>query len=308
MAPRGTPSTDQRSRPLPTLAGLAALALLAGCGATAETPAPRPTMPTVALLSDFGNKDSYVAEMKGALLSVQPEVNLVDLSHEIEPFNVSQGAYLIDQMASAFPRGTVLVGVVDPGTGSKHDPILIETDAGKYYLGPNNGIFSIVIAREGLANAWKLNNADFFPPEAMGSTFHGRDVFAPAAGHLVSGVAPDELGEAITTRELELPGVLQPAKAGSHIIADVIHIDRFGNVLTSLPKGFTPLLQEGKLANITVNKQKHTTPVAVSFADMEKDRLFLIFGSSGVLEIARKEGSAAEMLQAKVGDKVTIQP
>lgn len=285
-----------------------ALALLPGCLEEKVPDSPNTAMPTVALLSDFGQKDSYVAEMKGALLSVNPAVNIVDLSHDIEPFNIAQGAYLIDQMAKSFPQGTVFVGVVDPGAGQTHEPVLIQTKEGKFYLGPDNGIFSLVVQRERFHKAWKLNNTKYFEPESMNSSFHGRDIFAPAAGHLVKGVPAAELGEPLNLNDLELPGILQPTMAGANIITEVIHIDRFGNVLLNLPKGFTPLLQEGKLAQITVNKQKHATPLVANFSDLKPGRLFLLYGSQGVLEIAQNQGSAAETLKVKVGDKVTIRP
>lgn len=299
------PCCLRQTLPLVLLAGMLGLS---ACSEKRPDPLNRTAMPTVALLSDFGWKDSYVAEMKGALLSVNPAVNLVDLSHDIDPYNVAQAAYLIDQMAKTFPPGTVFVGVVDPGAGTTHTPLLLQTGAGKFYLGPDNGIFTLVLQREGFHQAWKLNNSAYFSPASMASTFHGRDVFAPAAGHLVNGVAPGQLGDALNRSDLSLPGILQPILAGANIIAEVIHIDRFGNVLTNLPRGFTPLLQEGKLAQITVNKQKHTTPLVKTFSDVKPGRLFLLYGSQGVLEIAQNQGSAAETLKAKVGDKVTIKP
>ena len=287
---------------------IAALVLIGVSGCRQPVKINPQQSPTIALLSDFGENDSYVAEMKGAILSVNPAINIVDLTHSIEPFNIKEAAYLVDRMAASFPAGTVFVGVVDPGVGSSRLPILVQTKEGKFYIGPDNGIFGLVISREGFNAAWQLTNAKYFNPKASSETFHGRDIFSPAAAHLVSGIAPEDLGRPISRGDLTLPPITSPTIAGANIVAEVLHLDRFGNVLTNIPEGFTPLLKQGKLARVTINKKTFTAPLVKTFSDVDEGRLVLLYGGQGVLEIAKNKGSASEELKAKVGDRITIRP
>lgn len=268
--------------------------------------------PTVALLTDYGLRDSYVAEMKGAMLSVNPRLNLVDLSHEIAPYNITEAAYILRNAAREFPAGTVFVAVVDPGVGTDRNSIILQTDQGKYYVGPDNGLFGMLIKSEGFGRAWKLNNTDYFRPGPISDTFHGRDIYGPVAAHLVSGVSPDEMGEPISSSSLVTNNALTPSAAGAIVTATVLHIDRFGNVITNIPKAFSQHLEFDKLVRLSIGdskkKKDFSAPLVKTFADVKKGQLALIYGGEGLLEVAVNQGSAAEKLKVQPGDQITLRP
>jgi hypothetical protein len=288
---------------------MAVLVLLAGC--KEETPIVKDS-PTVCLLTDYGLKDAYVPAMKGAMLAVNPRLHLVDLTHEIEPYNVPQAAYLLRNAAREFPPGSVFVCVVDPGVGTKRRPILLQTEGGKYFIGPDNGLFSLVIRNEGFANAWEITNSKYFRPGDVSETFHGRDIFGPVAAHLVSGTPPDEIGQKIKKSDLKFLDTALPTASGPNIVATVLHVDRFGNVITNVPRGFSeifdpagePLLRlyvgEGK------QRREFAAPLVKTFADLKKGRMGTLFGSEGLLEIIVNQGSANEQLKIRPGDVITI--
>jgi S-adenosylmethionine hydrolase len=148
--------------------------------------------PVIGLFTDYGWDDPYVAQLKGVILTINPNARLLDLTHTVTPFNVTEGAYLLDQCAEEFPAGTIFVAVVDPQVGTDRDPILLETAKGKFFVGPDNGLFTQVLAHEGFSKAWKLDKPEFFRAGDVSRTFHGRDIFGPVAAHLAAGTDPEK--------------------------------------------------------------------------------------------------------------------
>ena len=288
--------------------GLIILALLTMIGLTAATPARAASPPVIALLTDYGNQDPYVSQLKGVILTINPDARILDLTHEISPFNIAEGAYLLDQCSAEFPAGTIFVGVVDPQVGTERDAVLLETKRGTFFVGPDNGLFTQVVDHQGILNAWKLDKPQYFRPGATSHTFHGRDVFGPIAAHLAAGVDPDKLGTPIKTFTM-LP-VKEPTFANGTISVGVLHIDRYGNIILNLDRDSEAAgkLKEGNLVKISFGKQTASGPLMKAYGDIEKGRLILLYGGNNLLEIAMNQGSAAKELKIQPGDIIFLKP
>lgn len=294
--------------------GLAAILLaMNGCTPAANyAPAkPAPSQPIIALFTDYGWEDPYVAQLKGVIIAIDPSARLLDLTHTISPFNVAEGSYLLDQSAQEFPAGTIFVAVVDPQVGTDRAPILLETAKEKFYVGPDNGLFSHVIDREGFLKAWKLDKPEYFRPGAVSYTFHGRDIFGPIAAHLASGIDPEKLGSEIdAATSLVLLPDKAPSISSNTLSVEVEHIDRYGNVILNLrdDSDLATRLKEGNLVKIAVAKENYSAPLVKAYGDIDKGRLILLYGSSGLLEIAMNQGSAARQLKVQPGDVIYLKP
>jgi S-adenosylmethionine hydrolase len=264
--------------------------------------------PLIGLFTDYGWDDPYVAQVKGVILTINPSARLLDVTHSVAPFNIIEGAYLLDQCAEEFPAGTIFVAVVDPQVGTERDPILLQTGKGKFFVGPDNGLFTGVIAHEGFGKAWKLDQPQFFRPGDVSHTFHGRDIFGPVAAHLAEGTDPGQLGSPLKTIML-LPDK-QPSFSGGLITAQVQHIDRFGNVILNVESGsdMAAKLKEGNLVKISIGRESYSAPLVATYGDVEKGRLLLLYGSGGLLEIGVNQGSALRQLKVEPGASVYLKP
>ena len=284
--------------------GFAVLFAMIATATTARAGIP----PVIALFTDYGWEDPYVAQLKGVILTVDPTARILDLTHTVTPFNVSEGAYLLDQSADEFPSGTIFVAVVDPQVGTERDPVLILTKAGKYYVGPDNGLFTEVIDREGYARAWKLDKTEFFRPGSTSYTFHGRDIFAPVAAHLAAGVDPEKMGTPL--KNLTMLPIKDPSFASGTLSVQVLHIDRYGNVILNLrsDSDIAVKLKEGNLVKISIGKESYSGPMVKTYNDGEKGRFILLYGGNGLLEIAKNQGSAAKDLKIEPGTVIFLKP
>jgi len=269
-----------------------------------------PIHSVIALFTDYGWEDPYVAQVKGAILTIDPNARLLDLSHTVSPFNVLEGAYLLDQSSEEFPEGTIFVAVVDPQVGTERDAILVKTGKDKYYVAPDNGLLTNVIDREGLAKAWKLDKPAYFRAGGTSHTFHGRDIFGPVAAHLASGVDPDKLGTPLPPKSLTLLPIKEPSLAGGVVSVEVMHIDRYGNVILNLRSNadLAAKFKEGNLVKISVGKESYSGPLVKTYGDIEKGRLILLYGGGGLLEIAKNQGSAAKELNVQPGAIIFLKP
>jgi S-adenosylmethionine hydrolase len=276
---------------------------LGGCGRDGSDPG---LHATIALLTDYGTNDPYVPQLKGAILTVNPAAHLVDLTHEVEAFNVRQAAYLVDLATMEFPVGTIVVAVVDPGVGTTRKQLLIKTKVGKYYVGPDNGIFSRVVDREGMEKAWSLDQPKYYRNENASATFHGRDIFGPVAGHLSRGVSPDKLGTPLS--KLEQIALPLPRKMGKTITGEIVHVDHYGNIVTNIPSDFSPILQKGNLLRVTLNGQTIPAPFIITYNSVPVGRYCLVVNSGNLVEFAINQGSAASKLKAQVGQTISLQP
>jgi S-adenosylmethionine hydrolase len=255
----------------------------------------------IALLTDFGTADYFVGAMKGAILSINPNAKIVDITHEIPPQDVRSAAFTLRACYKDFPEKTIFVAVVDPGVGSTRKAILVESE-NYYFIAPDNGLLSFVIDDSALANARasviELTNKKYFA-EKVSSTFHGRDIFAPVAAHLSNGVEPNEFGtriEDFIRFETAAPRRISDEK----IEAEIIHIDRFGNLITNLTPEDLPDKFSIEINGKTIDKLQNF------YAQAAKDELFMIAGSAGFLEIAASQNSAAKILNIKAGQKIKI--
>jgi S-adenosylmethionine hydrolase len=250
---------------------------------------------TIALVTDFGTRDYYVGAMKGIMLSIDPQANVVDITHEIAPQDIVEAAFVLRACYRDFPKGTIFLCVVDPGVGSNRRAIIVET-ADHRFVGPDNGVFSFA-ARSADAIYSIENDAYFRRP--VSSTFHGRDIFAPAAAHLSKGVSPAEFGPQIDDPIL-LPDAVPYQIEPNTVDGSVIHIDRFGNLVTNLDGAIADRPFKIEIGN------KQITRLLRSYAEAETDGPFAIVGSAGLIEISVKNGSAAERLRVTRGTLVTL--
>jgi S-adenosylmethionine hydrolase len=256
--------------------------------------------PVIALTTDFGQADGYVGIMKGVILGICPQAMLVDVCHEIRPQAMRQAAYVLESASPFFPLNTVHVVVVDPGVGTHRRPVAIRTDLATY-VAPDNGVLSLILARGSACSAVHLTEPRYHLTP-VSATFHGRDIFAPAAAHLACGVDLREMGDEIKLSDLVALHDLEPVRqSGGSWLGEVIHVDRFGNLVTSFRGTQTNLGCSIQIAGERIRGLSRT------YADVGSGDLVAYVGSSGYLEIAVREGSAATKLGADVGDPVQVQ-
>jgi len=258
----------------------------------------------ITLLSDFGLIDPYVAEMKAVILSIYPDARIVDISHGIEKFNVRMGAFILASAAPYFPIGTVNLAVVDPGVGTKRRPIIVETGR-SLYVGPDNGLLILSALIDGITNIYHITSEKYVLPQ-VSRTFHGRDIFAPVAACLASGVKPNEFGPEI--RDFEKPPFAEPDVKGGEVSGEILFIDSFGNMTTNISAG---LLQRIKVADgvslkIDVGEKSTVLKLCKAYGEAPPQTPLAIISSSNFLEISVNQGNAAETFRAKVGDTVKI--
>src|SRR5216684_1357565 len=238
-------------------------------------------MSIITLVTDFGSQDYFVGAMKGAILSVNPAAQIVDITHETPPQDIEAAAFNLLATYKDFPAGTIHVAVVDPGVGSTRRPILIECGR-QFFVGPDNGIFSWICEREESCRALHLTNEKFFR-HPVSATFHGRDVFAPVAAALACGISLQELGDEVDNLVRLNP--LKPIVAGDgRINGRVIHIDRFGNCITNLTReNFSEELAASGAALSINDRQISSFRKFFSEPATNADELFCIAGSAGFL-------------------------
>jgi S-adenosylmethionine hydrolase len=252
--------------------------------------------PVITLLTDFGLSDHYVAAMKGVILGICPDAQLVDISHEIKAFGVREAAYTLAQAAPCFPAGTVHLIVVDPGVGSSRRKVIGEA-GGHCFVAPDNGVLTGVKGGDPAARFIEIRNEAFFR-HPVSRTFHGRDIFAPTAAHLARGIAPSEFGPPVADPVL-LP-IREPVQdSHGNWTGEILHVDRYGNLITNLtgrPREPFELLIRGQAI----------TSFHTHFAAAPTGEPFAIEGSSGYLEVSVNQGDASRLTGASAGDPVTL--
>jgi S-adenosylmethionine hydrolase len=263
-------------------------------------------MPTIiTLTTDFGLTGHYVAQMKGAILCINPDAQIIDITHAIRPQNIRQGALAMRDATRVFPPGSIHVGVVDPGVGTQRKIIYAEID-GRHYIAPDNGLLSLV-AREATAAPCiiALENRKFWR-ESVSNTFHGRDIMTPVAAHLSLGVEPAELGSELTTMQmLDWP---EPVVTAAEATGEVVDIDSFGNAITNIHRTDIPHAtpQQWGQIKICVHQRPPIVGLRSTYSEDPPGTLVALFGSGGHLEIACVGGNAAERLSLEIGDRVQM--
>ncbi len=252
-------------------------------------------LPILTLTTDFGLSDHYAGVMKGVILGICPRARIVDISHEVTPFEIPEGAYVIAQAYRYFPKGTVHVVVIDPGVGSLRRPILMEA-AGQFFIAPDNGVLAMIYSRE-KHKIRVISNEHYFR-QPVSRTFHGRDIFAPTAAHIAAGVAPAKIGKRI--EDYLRPLFEKPMRSGKRTWnGRILKIDRFGNIITNFHVDDFPQIERRDFA---MNVGAKSTSVLVrSYSEAAPGELFVVIGSSGYLEVSVNQGSAAKMLGCQTG-------
>jgi hypothetical protein len=223
----------------------------------------------------------------------------------VDAFDVRAAAYLLDAAARYFPARTIVVAVVDPGVGTARRPVLLVTQAEKYYVGPDNGLFTRVIEREGLQAAYMLTQSAYFLPQ-VSATFHGRDLFAPVAAHLARGIEPAQFGPRLT--ELVRLPYTGLQRVGETIVGEVVHVDHYGNIATNIPSEMLGHLAPGQWLTLTLAERTHVLPFVKTYEAGPQDQPVCLINSNDACEIALPHGNAAAGLTVQVGDRVVLKP
>jgi S-adenosylmethionine hydrolase len=273
--------------------------------------------PIITLTTDFGYDDAYVATVKGAILSINPEANIVDVSHSVRPQDILQAAFILNTAYRYFPKQTVHVAIVDPGVGSERRGIILKT-ASAIFVAPDNGILSYVIddlfsvsGRSVTEQAHGLTEVVFkkgleaaaitdprFWRQPVSPTFHGRDIFAPVAAGLSLGISPYEFGEKISSVHV-LPIAKPSLDENGNVAGQVLHVDRFGNLITNIRSSNLP----GK--NVVIEIVGRSIQ-GISDYYAQGEGIMAIVGSSGYLEVSLRDGSACDFLGISAGDEVRV--
>jgi S-adenosylmethionine hydrolase len=256
--------------------------------------------PVITLTTDFGLSDHFVGTMKGVILSICREAEIVDISHQVGAFEVTEGAFVLTQAYRYFPRGTVHVVVIDPGVGTSRRPILMEA-AGQHFVAPDNGVLSMICARE--KHKVRAITAEKYFLKPVSRTFHGRDIFAPVAAHIASGIPATRMGKPVDDYlRLNFEKPVRTARRGW--TGAILKIDHFGNLITNFPAHEFPDLQERPF-EMSVGLQT-VSQFAQNYAERGPGELFLIIGSSGYMEVSACQASAAKLLGCGVGAPVDL--
>ncbi len=255
----------------------------------------------ITLTTDFGLKDPFVGIMKGVILSIHDEVNIIDISHGINSHDIFEGAIIIKEVHPFFPPDTIHVVVVDPGVGGSRRPLLVHA-CGQYFIGPDNGILSPIIASDSSSKIIEITEKKYFLPE-IGGTFHGRDIFAPVAAWLSRGTSLEEFGKII--KDYKTLSIPECKKKGNTISGEVIYIDKFGNLFTNIEEKH---LQGLDIKKIPVIQIKNYTIKGISkfYEEIKTGQIGVLINSFGFLEVFVSSGNAAKVLHAKKGDQVTV--
>jgi S-adenosylmethionine hydrolase len=260
--------------------------------------------PVITLTTDFGARDAYVAAMKGVILDTCPGVRIVDVTHEVRPQAIAEAAYVLASAAPYFARGTVHVVVVDPGVGTSRRAIAVKT-ARAFYVAPDNGALTLALEKDPARAVVHLTDRRYHLPW-VSATFHGRDVFAPAAAHLACGTTLGEMGESIPSADMETLDVARVDLSGrGPWEAEVLHVDRFGNLITNVRMARAGASDGGEL--VIEAGGARIEGLRRTFGEVAPGALVAYVGSSGYLEVAVRGGNAADVLRLDVGDTLVVQ-
>lgn len=260
--------------------------------------------PIISLTTDFGENDHFVGVMKGVMLSINPDAVIVDINHQVNSYDIFDGAYGLGQSYHYFPPGTIHVVVVDPGVGSERRPIIVQSKNYKF-VAPDNGVLSLIYEREERVEVRHVTAEHFFL-KPVSTTFHGRDIFAPVAAWLSRGMELEKFGGVLT--DYARFTSLRPKRVSDSILKGVaIKVDKFGNIVTNIrPDDVPQIFRENPPPfRITINGNE-ISRISQSFSAGEPSELIAVIGSSGFLEICTNRGSAARTLRANRGTVVEI--
>ena len=257
-------------------------------------------MAFVTLITDFGTADGYVGELKGAILSRAPDARVVDVAHDLPPGDIEAAAWVLSRIWKRFPPGSVHLVVVDPGVGGSRRAVALRA-ADRWFVGPDNGIAARVLAESSSGEAWQLD-PDRCAPGPISATFHGRDLFAPAAGRIAAGEQAEALGDPLPPASLVALKIESPTRSRDCVRGHVAHIDRFGNLITDIPASWVSPTALTELAGVELSG------VRSSYTSVPSGQMVVVIGSAGTLEISVRDGSAAKRLSVGRGEPVSVRP
>jgi S-adenosylmethionine hydrolase len=259
--------------------------------------------PIITLTTDYGTKDHWAGAMRGVILNINPEATVVDITHDVLPHDILDGALAIGQTAKYFPPRTIHVVVVDPGVGTQRRPILVAGDT-QYYVAPDNGVLSMIYDQSETVHAWHLTSEHYFL-QPVSNTFHGRDIFAPVAAWLSKAWQTQGFGEEIT--DFVRFAIPKPKAADTGVKGIVLRVDHFGNIVTNVRVEDAPALAaaDGKLTIRAGNGE--VKKLVQTYAQGAAGETFALIGSSGYLEISMNKGNAAKTLGVARGAEVTVE-
>lgn len=258
----------------------------------------------ITLLTDFGDRDYFVASMKGVILNINPRATIIDLSHHVPPHSVESAAYLLKSCYRYFPEGTVHVAVVDPGVGTRRHSLVVKT-ARYYFLGPDNGLFSYIFDEEDEVEVREVENQQY-RLESVGHTFDGRDLFAPAAAWLTTNQPFESFGR--RTEEWVVFPIAEPKRGAKGLVGEVVYVDHFGNLITNLTFNHVDAVRntasmDGPALQIAGYK---VNGLVVSYAEGSKVEPSALINSNGAIEVFIKEGNAAQRLRVGCGAEIIL--
>lgn len=255
----------------------------------------------ITLLTDFGTKDHYVASMKGTILRINPQCTLIDITHHVTPHDIKEGSFVLANAYSSFPKGTIHLSVVDPGVGGARKPVLVVT-TNYFFVGPDNGLFTLALKRERVKKVVVLTNPKFFLSHRS-TTFHGRDLFAPVAAYISLGVKPEAFGLILESWvELDFG---KPRVTGGKLIGEILHIDAFGNLISNIDE--KELFHFVKDHSFVIRIEKRAIQgLKKGYWEGKRNEPMALIGSGGFLEISVREGNAQKMLKVKKRDQIVV--
>lgn len=260
--------------------------------------------PVVALMTDFGEDDFFVASLKGVILKISHLTRIIDITHNLPSFDIKSACFILFASYRYFPPGTIFLVVVDPGVGSSRKVLLAEAKD-YFFIAPDNGILTLVLAEEDIKQLRVVANPEYFLPD-ISHTFEGRDKMAPVAAWLSKGVACHEFGPEVKSyQKLKME---KPKIKGSEIVGSVLYKDKFGNLITNIPaEMMDTILQRAGKTNFRLSiKGRTISNFLKSYSSVKKGEFLFLKGSVGLIEVAAREESAANKLKAGVGDEVRI--
>ena len=253
-------------------------------------------MAIVTLTSDLGNKDHYAALLKAGILSAEPSTTIVDISHEIQPHNISQAAYILKSSFAQFPEGTIHIAAVD--TGNVSVPSILLQYMNHFFIGPDNGLLSLVLESD-------AQEMVLLPKPEKHTTFIAKDVFVPACIYLLQGKKITDLGQSLQHIVTKIP--VTPPVGDDFIMAGVIHIDRFGNIILNITKSQFNSIVQGRQVSISYSRRDVFTQISNSYDDVPEGERLILFNSAGHLEIAVNKGNAHALLGIQIDARIQIE-
>jgi len=256
----------------------------------------------IAFLTDWGSDSYYVGVAKAVIRGLNKKVEVIDICHEIKPFNIRQGAYIIHRALKDLPEDVVFLAVVDPGVGTSRKPILMVLKNGMRLVGPDNGLFTFAAEEYGVHEIRDLENNEYHRGNSR--SFHGRDIFAPVAAYVAAGLEPEKLGSRLMN--FEYLKFKKPGREGNTIVGEVAFYDHFGNLETNVPAALGNDLEEGDVLEIGKGRRPFKATFGKTYYDVNSGNLLAHFDSSGFLEITVNKGSAREFLSFEEGEPITL--